>query len=132
MRWAEGRPVKKTSDVYGGTNRTASTAGHRHAALQDLRVRDKWRPYKPRADGHTGQTHNDKSPQGQKRGQKCGELAIQSRKLRDVISSLVAPRYNYGVPRIVVANVNDDGSLWLEHEPTTALMYTASGTQIGK
>jgi stage V sporulation protein R len=36
----------------------------------------------------------------------------------DVVYSLVAPRYNYGAPRIVVANVDDDGSLWLEHEPT--------------
>jgi spore cortex formation protein SpoVR/YcgB (stage V sporulation) len=36
----------------------------------------------------------------------------------DVVYSLVAGRYNYGAPRIVVANVNDDGSLWLEHEPT--------------
>jgi stage V sporulation protein R len=107
-------------------------------------------------------------PQGQKRCQQCGELAIQSRKLEDVVYSLVAPRYNYGAPRIVVANVNDDGSLWLEHEPTdlgpldlkyaektleylfelwkkpvhlktfnsqrqtTALMYAASGLQIGK
>jgi spore cortex formation protein SpoVR/YcgB (stage V sporulation) len=35
----------------------------------------------------------------------------------DVVYSLVAPRYNYGAPRIVIANVND-GSLGLEHEPT--------------
>jgi len=56
-------------------------------------------------------------PQGQKRCQKCGELAIQSRKLEDVVYNLVAPRYNYGAPRIVIANVND-GSLGLEHEPT--------------
>jgi stage V sporulation protein R len=57
-------------------------------------------------------------PQGQKRCQKCGEMAIQSRKLEDVVYSLVAPRYNYGAPRIVVAKVHDDGSLVLEHEPT--------------
>jgi hypothetical protein len=98
------------SSVYGGTNRTASAAGHRHAALRDLLVRDKWRSCKPRPEGHTGQTHNDKWPQGQKQCQKYGELAIQSRKLEDVVYSLVAPRYNYGAPRIVVANVNDDGS----------------------
>jgi hypothetical protein len=55
-------------------------------------------------------------PQGQKRCQKCGEMAIQSRTLEDVVYSLVAPRYNYGAPRIVVANVNDDGSLLLEHQ----------------
>jgi stage V sporulation protein R len=36
----------------------------------------------------------------------------------DVVYSLVAPRYNYGAPRIVVANVHEDGSLSLEHEPT--------------
>jgi stage V sporulation protein R len=57
-------------------------------------------------------------PQAQKRCQKCGEMAIQSRKLEDVVYSLVAPRYNYGSPRIVVANVNTDGSLVLEHEHT--------------
>jgi stage V sporulation protein R len=56
------------------------------------------------------------APQGQKRCQKCGQMAIQSRKLEDVVYSLVAPRYNYGAPRIVVVNVNDDGSLLLEHE----------------
>jgi stage V sporulation protein R len=55
-------------------------------------------------------------PQGQKSCQKCGQMAIQSRRLEDVVHSLVAPRYNYGAPRIVVANVNDDGSLLLEHE----------------
>ena len=35
-----------------------------------------------------------------------------------VVYSLVAPRYNYGAPRIVVASVHNDGSLGLEHEPT--------------
>ncbi|HXH09921.1 MAG TPA: SpoVR family protein, partial [Alphaproteobacteria bacterium] len=55
-------------------------------------------------------------PQGQKRCQKCGEIAIQSRKREDVVYSLVAPRFNYGAPRITVAHVNADGSLLLEHE----------------
>jgi stage V sporulation protein R len=44
-------------------------------------------------------------------------MAIQSRKLEDVVYRLVTPRYNYGAPRIVVAKVNDDSSLLLEHEP---------------
>jgi stage V sporulation protein R len=57
-------------------------------------------------------------PQTQKRCQKCGEMAIQSRKLEDVVYSLVAPRYNYGSPRIVIVNVNTDGSLVLAHERT--------------
>jgi hypothetical protein len=42
----------------------------------------------------------------------------RSRKLEDVVHSLVAPRYNYGAPRIVVTNVHADSSLWLEYEPT--------------
>jgi stage V sporulation protein R len=56
-------------------------------------------------------------PQASKKCQKCGEMAIQSRKLEDVVYRLVTPRYNYGAPRIVVAKVNDDSSLLLEHEP---------------
>jgi stage V sporulation protein R len=55
-------------------------------------------------------------PQSQKKCQKCGESAIQSRQIEDVIYSLVAPRYNYGAPRIVITRVNEDGSLLLEHE----------------
>jgi stage V sporulation protein R len=54
--------------------------------------------------------------QGQKRCQQCGEVAIQSRKVGDVVYSLVAPRYNYGAPTIAVTKVSDDGSLVLEHE----------------
>jgi stage V sporulation protein R len=57
-------------------------------------------------------------PPGQQQCQHCGEMAIQSRKLEDVVYSLVAPRYNYGAPRIVIAHMNDDGSLLLEHDPT--------------
>jgi len=57
-------------------------------------------------------------PPGQRQCQKCGEMAIKSRKLEDVVYSLVVPRYNYGAPRIVVAQVSDDGSLWLAHERT--------------
>jgi stage V sporulation protein R len=54
--------------------------------------------------------------QGQKICQQYGDMAIKSRKLEDVVYSLVAPCYNYGVPRIVVAKVPEDGNLWLEHE----------------
>jgi hypothetical protein len=51
-----------------------------------------------------------------KRCQKCGEIELKSRKVEDVVQSLVAPRYNYGAPGIVITRVNDDGSLVLEHE----------------
>jgi hypothetical protein len=51
-----------------------------------------------------------------KKCQKCGEIELKSRKVEDVVQSLVAPRYNYGVPGIVITRVNDDGSLVLEHE----------------
>ena len=54
--------------------------------------------------------------QRQKKCQKCGEVAVKSRQVEDVIHSLVAPRYNYGAPRIVITKVNQDGSLLLEHK----------------
>jgi stage V sporulation protein R len=54
--------------------------------------------------------------QGGRQCPKCGEIAVKSRKLEDVVYSLMAPRYNYGAPRIAIAKVNDDGSLTLEHE----------------
>ena len=55
-------------------------------------------------------------PQEPKKCQKCREIQLTSRKVGDVVQSLVAPRYNCGVPRIVITRVNDDGSLVLEHE----------------
>jgi stage V sporulation protein R len=55
-------------------------------------------------------------PQAQRQCQKCGEIAIQSRQVEDVVYSLVAPRYNYGAPKIAVTKVNGDGGLVLEHE----------------
>ncbi len=55
--------------------------------------------------------------QDRKKCQKCGRIEIKSRKVADVVQSLVAARYNYGAPRIVVAKVLDDGVLLLEHEP---------------
>jgi stage V sporulation protein R len=54
--------------------------------------------------------------QGPKQCQQCGELAVKSRNIEDVVYNLVAPRYNYGAPRIFITNVNKDGSLLLEHE----------------
>src|SRR5262249_35272685 len=57
-------------------------------------------------------THGSQDP---KKCQKCGELTIQSRKVEEVVQSLIAPRYNYGVPRIVVKKVLEDGTLLLEH-----------------
>jgi hypothetical protein len=48
--------------------------------------------------------------------QKCGGIAVKSRSLSDITYSLVAPRYNYGVPRNAIPNVQEDGGLVLEHE----------------
>ncbi|HXH09253.1 MAG TPA: SpoVR family protein, partial [Alphaproteobacteria bacterium] len=55
-------------------------------------------------------------PQDRKKCRKCGEIEIKSRRVEDVVRSLVAPRYNYGVPKIVVSNVLDDGTLLMEHD----------------
>jgi stage V sporulation protein R len=54
--------------------------------------------------------------QGQKKCQQCGESVVKSRQIEDVVYGLVAPRYNYGAPRIAITRVNNDGSLVLEHE----------------
>jgi stage V sporulation protein R len=55
--------------------------------------------------------------QDRKKCRRCGDLEIKSRDLDHVIQSLIAPRYNYGAPKIVVSKVLDDGTLLLEHEP---------------
>jgi stage V sporulation protein R len=55
-------------------------------------------------------------PQGYKQCQQCGEIAVKSRKVEDVVHSLITPRYNYGAPRIAITKVHEDGSLLLEHE----------------
>ncbi len=55
-------------------------------------------------------------PQGYKQCQQCGEIAVKSRKVEDVVHSLITPRYNYGAPRIAITKVQEDGSLLLEHE----------------
>lgn len=55
---------------------------------------------------------------GPKKCAKCGDIEIKSRQAENVLESLLAPRYNYGAPRIVVSKVDQagDGSLMLEHE----------------
>ncbi len=55
-------------------------------------------------------------PQEPKKCGKCGEVVMVSRKVEDVVKNLVLQRVNYGVPRIVVARVQDDGQLVLAHE----------------
>jgi len=54
--------------------------------------------------------------QDRKQCQKCGEIEVKSRRVEDVVQSLVAAQYNYGVPRVVVTKVLEDGTLLLEHE----------------
>jgi SpoVR like protein len=54
--------------------------------------------------------------QDRKKCRKCGDIEIKSRDLDAVVHSLIAPRYNYGAPKIVISKVLDDGTLWLEHE----------------
>jgi stage V sporulation protein R len=54
--------------------------------------------------------------QDRKKCRKCGEIEIKSRSLDAVVQSLIAPRFNYGAPKIVISKVLDDGTLWLEHE----------------
>lgn len=56
-------------------------------------------------------------PQERKKCRKCGEIEIKSRKVEDVIQGLVAPRYNFGAPKIVISKVLDDGTLLMEHAP---------------
>lgn len=54
-----------------------------------------------------------KHPPGQ-RCVHCQDIVITSRERDAVVASLLAPRYNYGVPRIVVQDVAN-GALYLEH-----------------
>lgn len=62
-----------------------------------------------------GYACNHEAPD-RKKCRKCGEIEIKSRKVEDVVQSLIAPRYNYGAPRIVIKKVGEDGMLLLEHE----------------
>src|SRR5215211_3510463 len=54
--------------------------------------------------------------QDRKKCRKCGEIEIKSRSLEEVVQSLIAARFNYGAPKIVISKVLDDGTLLLEHE----------------
>ncbi|GIX47423.1 MAG: stage V sporulation protein R [Candidatus Tectimicrobiota bacterium] len=45
---------------------------------------------------------------------RCQDVVITSRERDAVLEALLAPRYNYGVPRIVISEVRD-GVLYLEH-----------------
>jgi stage V sporulation protein R len=60
------------------------------------------------ACGHT--------PDGKGRCGRCGEIEIKSRDLDAVIRSLIAPRANYGVPRVVIGEVKN-GELYMEQDP---------------
>ena len=52
-------------------------------------------------------------PPGQK-CPKCDEVVLTSRERDAVVEALLAPRYNYGVPQIVVRDVVNQ-TLYLEH-----------------
>jgi stage V sporulation protein R len=56
---------------------------------------------------------NCRHPRGQ-RCPNCQEVVITARERDAVVESLLAPRYNYGVPRIVVRDVVNN-TLYLEH-----------------
>ncbi len=45
-----------------------------------------------------------------------GEIRVESRDLHEVREAILAPRFNYGAPRIAVAEMKVDGSLVLEHD----------------
>jgi stage V sporulation protein R len=47
---------------------------------------------------------------------KDGETRVLSRDLHDVREAILAPKYNYGAPRIAAERVQDDGSLILRHD----------------
>jgi stage V sporulation protein R len=45
-----------------------------------------------------------------------GEIRITGRELDSVIEAILAPRFNYGVPRICVSELRHDGTLVLAHD----------------
>jgi stage V sporulation protein R len=47
---------------------------------------------------------------------KDGEIRIASRDLDAVREAILAPRYNYGAPRVAVTEMRPDGTLVLEHD----------------
>ncbi len=58
----------------------------------------------------------DHNPTSKRLCPKCGEIAIKSRKYEDIIESLIAPKFHYAAPRIVVKEVGGDATLYLEQE----------------
>jgi spore cortex formation protein SpoVR/YcgB (stage V sporulation) len=58
----------------------------------------------------------DHYPHSKRLCPKCGEIAIKSRKFEDVIETLIASKFNYGMPRILVREVGNDGTLYLEQD----------------
>lgn len=58
----------------------------------------------------------DHHPHNKRLCPKCGEIAIKTRAHEEVIETLIAPRFNYGVPRIVVREIGNDGTMYLEQE----------------
>lgn len=55
-------------------------------------------------------------PDGKDKCPKCGEIKIKSRDLDQVIQSIIAPRANYGVPRVTVIEVKN-GELYMQQDP---------------
>ncbi len=49
--------------------------------------------------------------------QKCGDIELKSRKFDDVIKALTFPKFNYGVPKIVITEVKNN-ILLLQQEAT--------------
>ncbi|MBI1745130.1 MAG: SpoVR family protein [Acidobacteria bacterium] len=58
----------------------------------------------------------DHHPHNKRLCPKCGEIAVKSRSLDDVVESLIATRFNYGVPRILIREISSDGTMYLEQE----------------
>jgi len=52
---------------------------------------------------------------------RCGEVVIQSRDLDDVVEGLLRPRYNYGVPKVVITDTAQ-GVLRLSHDEEDAVL----------
>ncbi|MDZ7750712.1 MAG: SpoVR family protein [Gammaproteobacteria bacterium] len=48
-----------------------------------------------------------------------GEIAVTAADLDDLVEEILAPRFNFGAPRIAVAELGNDGSLILEHDHRT-------------
>ncbi|MEW5863498.1 MAG: SpoVR family protein [Pseudomonadota bacterium] len=50
---------------------------------------------------------------------KDGEIRVKSRDLAAVREAILAPKYNYGAPRVAVVELKLDGTLVLEHDAKT-------------